>query len=190
MAAAISIPCPECEDKLKVPAAARGKKVRCKSCGHTFTVPTGKPSVPDEDDGKPYGVTTLNLLPRCPECANEMADETAIICLHCGYNTVTRKRAETRMVYELTGADYFRWLMPGVLCVVCVLALIGFDAWYIMAVPKMVLGEWFEFIGSGACTLWVVINSLFGIYFAGKFAFRRLILNPTPPEIEKHERLT
>ncbi len=186
MPAAITIPCPECEEKLKVPATAKGKKVRCKSCGHAFTVPIGKLTAADEDDGKPYGVTTLNLLPRCPECANEMTDENAIVCLHCGYNTVTRVKWETRKVYDVTAMDYIMWLLPGVLCVFGVLALVGFDAWYVMSGRHVFDGEeWYSFLGSGAITMWLVIGTIFAMYFLAKFAFKRLVLNPHPPEIEK-----
>src|SRR5262249_12001216 len=52
--------------------------------------PAKKPHQDDEDEGihaNPYGVTTLDLTPRCPHCANEMVSEEAIICVYCGYNT-------------------------------------------------------------------------------------------------------
>src|SRR5207249_1834496 len=50
----------------------------------------------EDDDGKAYGVTHEELGARCPECANAMESETAKICLHCGYNTITRQRKTTR----------------------------------------------------------------------------------------------
>src|SRR5437867_6115595 len=38
MAATIDVACPECKKQMKAPAEMRGKKVKCKACGHTFTV--------------------------------------------------------------------------------------------------------------------------------------------------------
>ena len=94
MATAITVNCPECDKTMKVPADARGKRVRCKGCEHVFVFPgapakagkpgsdkakpakpESKPSRPadDEDgDGKPYGVTTLDLTPRCPDCVTNV----------------------------------------------------------------------------------------------------------------------
>ncbi len=151
MAEAITIACPECEKKITAPAAAVGKKIRCKGCEHVFVVkapaglkaaakaPTGKPAAgkaveakkkpaPDakaakpkpaaddgEDDSKPYGVTSVDTAPRCPECASEMESEEAIICLVCGYNTRTRIRVETKAVEDVTGMMVFLWLLPGIL---------------------------------------------------------------------------
>src|SRR5437016_13861620 len=46
-----------------------------------------------DEDGNPYGVTTLDLSPRCPNCANELTSADALTCLHCGYNTQTAKLA-------------------------------------------------------------------------------------------------
>jgi hypothetical protein len=36
--------------------------------------------------------------------------------------------------------------------------------------------------------VWEVVCSLFVIWFLGKFAFRRLILHPTPPEAKKEHK--
>lgn len=41
MTTTIVISCPECKKQIKAPADLRGKKVRCKACGHLFTVPGG-----------------------------------------------------------------------------------------------------------------------------------------------------
>src|SRR5437899_3079252 len=47
-----------------------------------------------EADPNPYEVTELDLTPRCPYCTTEL-EEGAILCLKCGYNTVTRLHATT-----------------------------------------------------------------------------------------------
>ncbi len=211
MASAITVNCPECDKPLKVPAEARGKKIRCKGCEHVFVIPGGvtkapakpagkgaKPAPPpppkpvdddeDEGDGKPNGVTTLDLAARCPTCANEM-EEGARICLNCGYDTTTRTYHRTRKTHDQTGGDVFLWLLPGILCAIAVLALIGIDIWWILCMKELVGypdGEWYDFIGGQACTMWWCIGSLFQMFFAGRFAFNRLVLNNTPPEIEKN----
>lgn len=215
MADMIKVVCPECEKAIQAPAAFVGKKVRCKGCGHVFAAraaaaPTAKagarpaqsngtpaaaptkaskPNLPiddDDGDGKPYQVTTLDLTPRCPECANELEEEGAIICLHCGYNTQTRERAVMRKVHDTTPGDVFMWLLPGVACIVGVVLLIACDIVYCLKIEDWSRNQWFEFMSSGAIKFWVCLISVFGMWLAGKFAFKRLILNPKPPEIDKH----
>jgi hypothetical protein len=192
MATPLTITCPKCNKTMKVPAEAVGKKVRCKGCQHIFAVKAPEPAAPvnpateHEEDANPYKITTLDLTPRCPNCANELESEDAVICLHCGYNTMSRQYVGTKKTFDTTGGDIFLWLLPGILCVVAVLLLIGFALWYALAMKDLVAGEgWLEFFGSGACVLWVIIISLFGIFFAGKFAFKRLLIDNKPPEVEK-----
>jgi predicted Zn finger-like uncharacterized protein len=208
MATTITVTCPECEKQIQAPAAIAGKKIRCKSCGHVFVAraggeairaappPAGKPAAKakppeneDEDDGaKAYGVTDLDLAPRCPHCANEMESAEAIICLHCGYNTQTRERARTRKVHDVTGGEQFLWLLPGILCVLAVLLLIGNMVSSIIYWNNYVgEGEFAKYKGQAVscCTLWWCLGSIWVGYKATRFAINRLILHPTPPEREE-----
>jgi hypothetical protein len=205
---------------VKAPDNILGKKVRCKFCQASFVAskptgkaPAGKPAKPpagksakppagkpgksgkphlddDDEDPNPYGVTSQDLAYRCPECANEMESEDAIICLHCGYNTRTRERAKTRKVEDTTGGDYFLWLLPGVACALVVLAIIGFNVWYLMKIDEVVdkEGTWYgAALCHGGIKTWVVIMSLGLIWLAGKFAVKRLILHFHPPEVEHYK---
>jgi hypothetical protein len=206
MPAAITVVCPECEGKMKAPADAQGKRVRCKACSHIFVVQQGattttprsagpatggaKPAKPsrtyadDEGDGKPYGVTTLDLTPRCPECAGEMGEDD-IVCLTCGFNTMSRERKSTIKAEDLTDFDYFIWRLPGIACLGGIMTLIGWAVWwcvYIYPIAKEADQEW---IGHNGIKLWMIILCLFGIWHCGFFAFKRLILHPTPPDKEK-----
>lgn len=138
-----------------------------------------------DDDGNPYGVTTLDLTPRCPNCANEMESAEAIICLHCGYNTRTRLQAQTRKIHDTTTGDWFFWLLPGIACLLAVILLIVADVLYCLKIDDLAKDAWYEFISSQGVKMWFVIVSLFFIWLAGKFAVRRLIFNPRPPEYEK-----
>src|SRR5262249_37737004 len=140
MATTITIVCPECEKPMKAPEDVLGKKIRCKACGHTFAAraaggkSAGKPAAKaakkkDEEEDQPAGasgVTDEYLGPRCPECANAM-EEGDIICLFCGYNTVSRTKPRFRKVREITGLDVFLHLLPGILCVLAVIGLVTAD---------------------------------------------------------------
>jgi hypothetical protein len=225
MAEAITIACPECEKKITVPAAAVGKKIRCKGCEHVFLIeaPAGKkaaakapagakaadakkkapdakagkaaPPKPktddDDEDPNPYGVTTLDTAPRCPDCANELESEDAIICLHCGYNTRTRMKHESRAVEDTTGGIWFWWLFPGILCAVFALIFFTFDIWYSVKINTYVDpdNDWYAFIGYPWFLIWCVwaptISVNVGLII---FAFKRLVLNPRPPERVKRKK--
>jgi hypothetical protein len=178
--------------------AARPAKGPARPAPKAPAKPAAKPKPPagdkgkgkgdeDEEDASPYDPTTIDLTPRCPECANEMESEDAIICLHCGYNTVTREKARTRKVRDVTGGDMFLWLLPGILCALAVVGLIVFDVLYCTSIESWVDPEtWY---GTCLCWLgakiWLVIVSLFAMYHAGRFAIIRLCINNTPPEIEE-----
>jgi DNA-directed RNA polymerase subunit RPC12/RpoP len=202
MAATIVIVCPECKRQNKGPAELQGKKVRCKACGHTFVIkPTAtdkaapapkavktKKSVPkadhhdDEYGGKnPYQLTDVVLAPRCPQCAHEMESESAVICLNCGYNTQTRVRMKTVKTYAHTPIDWIIWLAPGVLCALLVLGLIGTVCfiWIPAGFPKLAGDAWW---GHFSVQIYGSVFSLGVGWIAGKFAFKRLIMNPRPPE--------
>jgi hypothetical protein len=141
-----------------------------------------------EQDRNPYGVTDLDLTPRCPFCAKEMESEEAIICVHCGYNTQTRSMGATKRTYANTGQDIFMWMLPGFGCILAIAALIGGIVYLLKFLPdpenpKLQEEWWIAFIRPAQW--WGTIISLFLIFFAGSFAVKRLILHPTPPETEK-----
>jgi hypothetical protein len=139
-------------------------------------------------DRNPYGVTDLDLTPRCPFCAKEMESEEAIICVHCGYNTQTRGMGATKRTYANTGQDIFMWMLPAFGCIAAILALIGGIIYLLKFMPdpenpKLKEEWWVAFIRPAQW--WGTIICLFLIFFAGLFAVKRLILQPTPPEMEK-----
>lgn len=205
MATSISIVCPECGKEIKAPENVLGKKVRCKGCQATFVArkasakaappkPAKAPPKPnprsadDDEDEDPYKLVDVSLAPRCPDCANEI-EEGDVICLTCGYNLRTRMKAKTRKIYDTTFGEHFLWLLPGIGCVLAILSLIGFDVWYLMKIDDLVPNpeeSWYLVMWtSGGIKLWVVLMSIGLSWLAGKFAFKRLILHPKPPEVEK-----
>ncbi|MFO0927804.1 MAG: hypothetical protein U0736_12320 [Gemmataceae bacterium] len=166
--------------------AAPAKAAPAKAGSKAAAKPAEKPKSPaDDDDHRPYGVTEEYIGRRCPECANALEDDD-VICLHCGYNTTTRVRARTRKVRDITGGDYFFWLLPGIACALAALGLLGFDGWYIFGTDAEFFGDaWYGFITSSGMKIWVNVIVIYIVYLTGKFAVRRLIFNYTPPEIEE-----
>ena len=229
MAEAITIACPECDKKITVPAAAVGKKIRCKGCDHVFVIeapaenkagarpagkaaaakaPAGKaaqakkapdakakptkPKDDDDEDNNPYGVTSLDTSTRCPDCANEMESEDAVVCLHCGYNTRTREKARTRAVEDTTGGTWFWWLLPGILCALATLILFTFDIWYSFKIEQLIDDPdlWYAFITAAWFKIWIIwAPSIIIMVGTITFAVRRLILHPRPPEQEKKKKV-
>jgi hypothetical protein len=212
MASTITITCPECEKEMKVSADVIGKKIRCKGCSAVFPAKAaqggGKSAAPagakaaaakkkpapkkddDDEEAKPYTVTEETFAPRCPQCANEMESREAIICLFCGYNLDTREKARMRKIRDVTKWDVFVWWLPGIACALAVITMITGDILYCALVNRDTFGQevWYDFLGGLICKMWTVIPSIFLIYYAAKFAIRRLVFNYTVPEVE--ERIT
>lgn len=138
----------------------------------------------DEDDGPAqYGVTEEAEVPRCPNCREPMESEDAIVCLNCGYNTVTRTWGRTKKAIETTLADHIRWLLPGLICAGMILVLMIFCLYYCLLLPAH-LDYYTSWLGSEPLKMWTVIINLCIMWPLGYFAYRRLIINPTPPDKE------
>jgi DNA-directed RNA polymerase subunit RPC12/RpoP len=216
--ATIAISCPKCEKEIKAPADLAGKKIRCKECLHVFVVkaaaPAGKaaakgdksakapkpketkaaappPDDTDRDD-KAYNVTDHEFLPRCAYCAKEMEAEDQVVCLNCGYNHMTRERIKTEKTYEPTGGEWTIHLLPGILCALLTLSLIGGIVVYWAVFPKLAAehdSDWWNPIVFGLpARIWDSVISLFVGFFTGKFAIKRLILHTRPPEREMQKK--
>jgi hypothetical protein len=115
---------------------------------------------------------------RCPQCAFEMAEE-AVICLECGFNTETRRRVTTVRTYETTSVDRTAWLMPGILCAIVLLVMVSIIIFLWLVMPGMMDED------SGIrfpLQVWGSIIAAFIGWYTGKFAYKRLIREPNPPE--------
>jgi hypothetical protein len=141
-----------------------------------------------DQDRNPYGVTELDLTPRCPFCAKEMESEEAIICVHCGYNTQTRSMGATKRTFANTGQDIFMWMLPAFGCILAILALAAGVIYLWTSLPNpedpKVKEEWWKHFIEPA-KIWGSIAAGFMAFFAGMFAIKRLVIQPTPPEMEK-----
>jgi hypothetical protein len=204
--AATKIVCPECKKSFKGRDDLQGKRIRCPGCGASFVAgQTGaedeaaallmasdsgpaKPTPEEEEDNpNPYGVQTVAIGPRCPNCANEMVSEDAVVCLFCGYNVQTRRVGETKKVLARTGGDWAAWITPGIACAVGILLLCLNQIIWIFWLGSMAEGSdsWFWAIGASEAWRWWMTAIILGIIWGmGQFAFKRLIVEPTPPEVE------
>jgi DNA-directed RNA polymerase subunit RPC12/RpoP len=221
MANTVVIACTECEKQMKVPEDIIGKKIRCKECGNVFVVKKPKGAPPpskkqnteakkaaakpldnkaknkllddeEEDSKDPYQIVIDDEgISRCPNCAKEMESKEAVICLHCGYNTMSRIRQKSEAVYEATGEDKFHWWLPGILCCVGILVAIGLCIFFAMKTRGWMIGGWFyddekpeqPFMVRPGCFIFGNIMITLMICLAlGKFAYKRLVLYNKPPE--------
>lgn len=198
MASTITLTCPECEKKLKASSDLLGKKIRCKSCGAVFPAREEKQGgAPAKAGGKgadaqleadnvPYILKEEYTGRRCPYCANAMEEEDRI-CLHCGYDTLTREHSRMKKVRETTGMDVTKWLIPGIACAILTLAMLGGCAFYWFGVNRDTFGGeevWYSWFGTLFPKVYTTVAVLFASWYAGRFAVRRLY-NYMPPEIEE-----
>src|SRR5262245_57559162 len=159
--AIVNIACPACAQIFRGSDDVQGTRIRCPLCGHSFVVTEFAPDEPamataakaprkaarddddEDDDPNPYGVRTLDLRPRCPNCANEMESEDAIVCLYCGYNTQTRTAAQTKRVVHQSGVDKTKWILPGVLTLCGMFLLVLLQLLYVLGLGGMTRGvDW------------------------------------------------
>jgi len=221
MAAPIEMKCPDCERVLKVPPAVFGKKIKCKHCGHAFVVhdPSArpakgsaqpesgaKPSSPapaaknpfldDDDDEGPAKIEVIKEddSPRCPHCAQELDPPDAALCIHCGFNNITRAAAEVKKVWAPTFEDWFMHLLPGIialaicitLIVVNVISLLNMREWlegtFLEMDDKDAAGRKRYIVPPGFFIALIMVGSLVIFVPSIKFVYRRLIVGYMPPE--------
>jgi hypothetical protein len=135
-----------------------------------------------DEDSNPYGVTNLDLTPRCPHCAKEMASPEATICLWCGYNTVTRVHGTTKKTIETTFGEHFFYLLPGTLSAAGFVLVVFLVLFYCLELPAIVKDSWADFLDHESARLCPMVPILFGLWAMGYVAYKYLIVDPKPPE--------
>jgi len=197
-----TLACPKCKKTFRSSDDVKDTRIRCPLCAFEFVVrefagddkppiakvkakPKPKSAEEDEDDVNPYDVNVIAIVPRCPNCANQMESEAAVICLYCGYNTQTRTLGKTKRVFRQSGADKAKWLMPGILCLGLIFGLMLLQNYYILGLGGQFRGEdgWlWKLLFSEPVYLWLTLMVAGVAWVVGRFVFKRLILEPTPPE--------
>jgi hypothetical protein len=189
----IVVACPKCQARFQAPATLLGKKVKCKKCGGVVTVAPARDEEEWSKNPNPYSVTQENYsVVRCPFCAHELESEDQKICLNCGFNLVTRQRMETKVLEPVTAVDYMVWLAPGILSAIGMLLCLGCILCFLLAKPDLReygLG-WLQFRSgeNEMIPIYASVGMGFLAFFAAKFAFQRLVLNPRPPEAPKRKK--
>jgi len=199
MPAPAVITCPSCEKRFKGKPELGGKKIKCPHCTEPFVVPneeaqaptTTKPAPPAKIDIEPpkdddaYGVGRIDLAPRCPHCAKEMVSADAVICIYCGYNTLTRVHGETKKLIAVSPREHLMYLLPSLSAagafVFCVILLI----FYSTVLTKALEGTGWSWITHEMLRMWGTIVMLGLLWALGTFAFNTLALKPKPPDVEK-----
>jgi hypothetical protein len=104
--------------------------------------------------------------------------------LYCGYSTATRTWGKTKKSIETTGGDRFMWLLPGFICLAIILVQMIACLYVCIVLPGQ-LGLGWHWLGSEPFRLgFVVISLWFIMWYPGVFAYKRLVLHPTPPDKE------
>jgi hypothetical protein len=193
------IKCPFCAEAFVVPApaqppktksaAAKSGKPNAAKAGTTAAAapPDEKAPVDDFDDNPdPYGVKTVELVPRCPNCTEEMGEHDTI-CLACGYNTMMRTWGKTEKTIGLTSGRHLMYLLPALGAAGFVLFAIITLLIYDVLVPYWVAGSWMDFVDSEAVRMWTTVMFLFWFWMAGLFCFKKFIDKPKPDELQMEE---
>jgi hypothetical protein len=206
---------PDDGKKQKVAGSSAGAAGKGAAKEATAPATGAKPRPMDDDeDSTPIGLTTVEIVPRCPVCANEMESATAIICLHCGFNTRTRETQKTKRVADITTRDLVKWQLPGYICAFAIFFFIGFWVFFHFALPHIIFGDkWNETLeladvdgsrrkaaghdklGESAfwsylfhpgCEWWLDMALAGATVYCGYFAYKRCIRNRRPPERVLH----
>jgi DNA-directed RNA polymerase subunit RPC12/RpoP len=194
------IRCPECDEPFKVtakmislPKGAKDDRIQ-KGAKPAPEAPPPAPAAPpppaldefgDEVGDNPYGMVEVKVAPRCPSCANELLTEKDIICVHCGYNLLTREVGETKRTIEMTGQEHLLHLAPALGSMAFAISLLLALFYYCLVLPDQIRHGWLGFLDSEPMRLFATVPACFMLFTAGNFALNQIMFNPKPKEKEK-----
>jgi hypothetical protein len=124
----------------------------------------------------------------------ELDPPDAKVCVHCGFNNVTRVRAESKKVWEPDINDWFTHLGPGILALIVVIAIVviviicslNMRSWMIDSIfMKDDLGPDGEkafLVKPGAFITFVIFALVMPFLKCGRFAIKRLLIEYKPTE--------
>ncbi len=191
------IRCPKCQHPFIVPGnpspqedfvltGPKEEEAEDKAAAIMAEPPKKSPFQDDDEGPDNYEVTHTDLSARCPNCANKMESEDAIVCLFCGYNTQTRTWGQTKTVIERQWSDWFWWQFPAYCSLSAVVSKVIGALYYCLVMPYNVKDEWYAFMVDHESTrLWTVIFGLFTVWAEGWVVYWRLIIHPPAPEKTK-----
>ena len=118
----------------------------------------------------------------------------AIVCVNCGFNNVTRAKADTKKVWAPTATDWIMHLLPGIFAVAICITLIVVDIISLNSMREWLEGSFLEmeqkdaagrkrfFVRPGFFITVIFMVSLVILVPATKFAYKRFIKEFKPPE--------
>lgn len=198
-AAPHTIACPACKKRFKGKPELVGKRIKCPACAEPFVVPADEAApVPAKVEKSPapiamtpmveeatYGLEQYDESPKCPNCAQPMLDKEAIVCVYCGYNTLTRVYGKTKKLVQLTRAEHLKYLTPAIvaatiffLILICLFVLN-------LIVPPMVENTKADWVASEALRMWTTMLMVALLWALAVFTFKRMVMAPRPPDVEK-----
>ncbi len=193
------IRCPFCKEAFVVPAgpAAKNKaapvkdgKAKVEEPKEVAAPPTPpaaeeKKAATSDDldaDPNPYGVTTVALVARCPNCTQEMGPND-IICLACGYNTVLRTWGATKKTIGVTTGQHVLYLLPALGAAGFLFFSIIFLMYYSVVSPYHVYDiPILNYSDHESIRMWTTVIFLGWLWGTGLFCFKKFIEKPIPDE--------
>jgi ssDNA-binding Zn-finger/Zn-ribbon topoisomerase 1 len=138
----------------------------------------------DFGDDAAYGVTHIDLDPRCPNCTEKMKPRDAVVCLNCGYNTLTREWGKTEKTIGVSFGRQFVYLVPGFLAFFVLLTWIILELIFAVCWPHWVAGEsWIDWTDYEGFRMWSVTVGMALFYAMARTCYRRFIVKPIPDEL-------
>jgi uncharacterized membrane protein len=216
-----TIRCKNCQTAFKVPAAAApARPVAAKPAAPAAKPadphapipfkeeepPPQKPPHDDEEEetvpgqpANPYGVITAGgYVPHCPFCAVALDPPDTQICLNCGFDMQTRKRHDTRAVYELSTGDYVMHWLPAIGCILAIGVLVTISVICGLNMRDWLTGSFLDseekneitgktkfYIPPFCFNIWIWVICAWLSFKCAKFAIRRLVFDWKPPEVLK-----
>ena len=145
----------------------------------------------EDEDHTAYKLGQFDLRARCPNCANLMESEEAIICVFCGYNTQTRTWGSTVRTTSVTAGQHILHLLPGVMFFLLLIIFVVGILMFCLDLPPYVVGSsWAWVFDHESLRMWTIGISLFFMWAFGYLTVKRLVLNPKPQELEKASNAT
>ncbi len=145
------------------------------------------------------GVIAEAEVARCPHCAKELDPPDAKVCLHCGFNNLTRMKAETKKVFAPDSSDYMNHLGPGIGALAICIALIVMDIVILLNMREWMVGTFLEtdtpdptdpsrksmLVRPGAFITLIWAATIMPIIGTARFAIKRLAIDNKPLEKAK-----
>src|SRR5262249_8291183 len=94
---------------------------------------------------------------------------------------------KTKKTIATTPQDRVEWMMPGVFSLIAAFLAVAIIVFLWVGLPALAAkapGAWWAIFDAKMTKVWGTVLCGFVIYFTGRFAIRRLILHPEPPEFE------